>query len=169
VVFTESQNPGADLSTTNQVTLQYDPTFQSYSFSTPQTAGAQSGTLYIHQEKTIPPQPEDGTVTVAGIGMSGVGTFVKQVEPNMLLEFTPHPEYWITFGNYTQGEVMDITEISSTAQINFAPNVYSMKAILNEDNTWTIGDGAQTVGAFSRARGSKPLRNGNKLLSNGNK
>lgn len=57
----------------------------------------------------------------------------------MNLVFTPHPEYWVTFGNFVQGQVLDVEEISSCIRINFPPNISHVKATLNMDNTWTVG------------------------------
>lgn len=129
VVFIASQAWAADLSTTNQVTFTNNGAF---TFEN-QTVGAGEGNLYITEDGTIPVD-----VASVGIGMSGFGTFAVDAEPNYNLVFTPHPEYWITFGTYTQGEVMNISESTNAAQISFPANVYAMTATLNADNTWTI-------------------------------
>ena len=134
VVFNASQDWGANLSTTNQVTLTYDE--NAFTFRN-QTAGGRQGSLYITEDGTIPLQ-----VGSVGIGMSGAGTFVSQAQPNWELVFTPHPTYWITFGNYTQGQVLDTLSISNAAEIQFPDNVYDMNAILNRNNTWTIEQAA---------------------------
>jgi len=84
--------------------------------------------------------------------MSGSGTFVVQAQPNMNAIFTFHPEYWITFGNFKEGEVLDITQITNKAQITFPPNIYSMAAILNQDNTWTIKPTSQVNAEFLEAK-----------------
>lgn len=144
VLFMASQVWPADLSTTNEVTFTQKGgiyTFQS------QQKGPESGNLYIKEDSTIP----EADVAV-GVGMSGAGTFVQQGELNKTLIFTPHPEYWITFGTHTQGEVMDITDISNPAQIQFPTNVYSMTATLNADNTWTIMPTAQANARYLESR-----------------
>lgn len=130
VMFTASQTWAADLSTTNQV--QFTNLGGAYTFQN-QTQGPQQGSLYILEDNTIPPNQAS-----VGVGMSGSGTFAVQAQPNTTAIFTPHPQYWITFGNYVQGEVLDITTISSAANIVFPPSTYSMTAILNADNTWTV-------------------------------
>jgi hypothetical protein len=130
VTFNASQILPADLSTSNQVTL--NQVSGAYEFID-QTAGSRNGELYITENGTI----QLDTVSV-GIGMSGSGTFAVQGEPNMNLVFTPHPQYWCAFGTFTPGEVLDVEEITNTAQISYPPNTYAMYAILNQDNTWTI-------------------------------
>lgn len=134
VVFSGSQTWPADLSTSNQVTLTrpQSPQGAYYTF-TNQTQGANAGSLYI---------TEDGTVGLGeasvGIAMSGAGVFAVEAQPNLNLIFTPHPEYWITFGTFEQGEVLNLDEITNSQQINFPPGVYAMTATLNADNTWTV-------------------------------
>ena len=129
VEFIASQTVDADLNSTNKITLSHDD--GAYEFKNQQKEG--EGNLYIEEDGTIP----TSKVSV-GIGMSGFGTFVVQGEPNTNLIFTPHPKYWITFGSYKQGEVLDITSITNEAEISFPPNIYSMTATLNANNTWSI-------------------------------
>lgn len=130
VVFEASQVWPADLSNTNQVTFTNQG--GAYTFLN-QMAGPQQGSLFIRVDNTVPPYQ-----AAVGIGMSGAATFATQAQPNWSLVFTPHPQFWIAFGNFTQGEVLDVEAISNPAQIQFPANVYSMTATLNPDNTWTI-------------------------------
>jgi rhizosphere induced protein len=116
-----------------------------------QTAGPQQGTLYIAQDGTIP----ENTAAV-GIAMSGAGTFVVQAEPNITASFTPTPNYWITFGDYVQGQVMDIQQITSAAQIVFPVNVTSMTATLNANNSWTVQQTSLVNAALVQARRRNP-------------
>jgi hypothetical protein len=147
VIFAASQTWDADLSTTNKVTLNSNG--GAYSFQN-QTAGPAPGNLYISETGTV------AANAAVGVGMSGFGTFVVQTQPNWNLVFTPHPEYWITFGTYTQGEVMDITSVNNPAQIKFPANIYSMTAILNADNTWTIQSTSAVNAQFARDKRRYP-------------
>jgi hypothetical protein len=129
VNFYASQTPTCDLSTSNSIGLTYNRAFDFVN----QTAGIPSGSLYIKQDGTIPL----GTASV-GIGMAGAATFVVQAQPNMNLTFTPHPEYWIAFGNYKTGEALNIQEMTNAANVVFPPGIFEMTAMLNPDNSWTI-------------------------------
>ncbi len=129
VIFSPSQSWNADLTNRNAVTLAYNNFF---TFEDQHT-GPQPGSLYINSQGSVPMN----TASV-GIGMSGAGTFVEQARPNLTTVFTPHPEYWITFGLYEQGEVLDPESMNNRAIIAFPPGVYSMTAVLNQDNSWTI-------------------------------
>lgn len=153
VVMSASQYWPADLSTTNQVTLTYDAPNRAFTFAN-QTAGPQSGSLFVNQDGTIP-----SNVAAVGIGMAGFPTFVVQAQANVMATFTPNPQYWIAFGNYAQGQVVDISTMNNPAQIVFPPNVYSMTAVLNPDLSWTIAQtqflneqflAAQTAGKEAR-------------------
>jgi hypothetical protein len=130
VVFLASQAWDADLSMKNQVDFTYLANAHTFK---EQRQGPKQGSLYINEEGSIPP-----LMASVGIGMSGSGTFVRQAQPNIDLVFTPHPEYWITFGSFVQGQVLDITEITHPAALEFPPNVYELNATLNKDNTWTV-------------------------------
>ncbi|HEY0036700.1 MAG TPA: hypothetical protein VGB66_08440, partial [Longimicrobium sp.] len=147
VVFQAGQVWPADLSTRNQVTLTQEN--EVYTFEN-QTTGAATGNLYITEDPSILADQ-----VAVGVGMSGSGTFVKQGQPNWNLTFTPHPQYWIAFGSYTHGEVMDISSMSDAGLIQFPPNEYSMTVTLNPDNTWTIVPTSQANAAFLEAKRSQ--------------
>jgi hypothetical protein len=127
--FIASQVVDADLTNANEITLDYNG---GYRFTNPQV-GPIPGTLEILQDGTLP--ANDASV---GIGMSGSGTFAVQAEPRITTKFTPRPQYWIGFGNYSQGQVLDVESMTDVAQIKFPAGVYSMSATLNDDNTWSI-------------------------------
>jgi hypothetical protein len=146
VLFNATQDWPADLKTTNQVTFTKDP---AYTFKD-QTKGPQDGTLYIQQASTLPSK-----MASVGIGMSGSGVYAVQAQPNILAKFSPHPQYWITFGQFVQGEVLDIGQVvGQAANIKFPVNVYQMTAILGEDNKWTVKPTSAVNAAFLAARNS---------------
>lgn len=131
VIFEASQIWDADLATTNQVTLKMIDG-EIYTFAD-QCPGSYSGNLYILGDKTLPVREAS-----VGIGMAGAPTYVAPAQPNWEWIYTPKPLYWITFGTFDPGEVLDVESISHKARVHFPPNVYSMTAILNWDNTWTV-------------------------------
>lgn len=129
VTVEASQVLPADPTGSNSIKLIHDGF--GFSFEDPGTE-SQPGSLLIQEDATIPPN-----TAAVGIGMSGAATFMVQAQPNMNVVFTPHPEYWVAFGNFEQGEVLDVEEMTNAMQINFPPNTYHAKATLNADNTWT--------------------------------
>lgn len=131
VVFDASQIWDADLTTQNMVTLHYD---KAYTFKNLTMNPQSAGSLVVMQDYSIPLK-----MASVGVGMSGAGAFAFQAQPNTTLIFTPHPIYWVTFGKYDKGQILDTTQITNRAELAFPPNVYSMTAILNPDNTWTVG------------------------------
>ena len=132
VVVTASQYWPTDLQTNNEVTFDYDPEHQAFHFKD-QRQGPQAGSIYIQNTATIP-----ADVASVGIGMAGRPIFMVQARPNWQTIFTPHPAYWIAFGTFTQGEVINTSQMNNPAQIQFPANIYSMTAILNPDLSWTI-------------------------------
>lgn len=117
---------GADLTNYNQVGFDYDG---AYAF-TEATKGPRTGSLYVMQGPNIPPQEAH-----VGIGMSGFGTFVVPAQPNIELYFTPHPKYWVVFGDYEQGEVIDITQVTQARQVEF-DGAFDLNLTLNKQNLW---------------------------------
>lgn len=96
--------------------------------------GPKEGILYIKDDSNVPV----GTFSV-GIGMSGNGTFVQQADANLTHKFTPTPSYWVAAGDQIKvGTVLDIQTVTKTAEVKFQRGVYSMVAILTDDNTWEI-------------------------------
>ena len=148
VGFDASQVFDADVQNLNQITLSYIG--GAYSFIN-QSKGPKPGPLYIREDASIPLKKAS-----VGIGMSGAGTFVVQAQPNLTLNFTPHPRYYIAFGSYTQGEALDVGEMTNTAEIVFQQNIYSMTAILNADNSWTVDSTLSMNALLAEARSSDP-------------
>ncbi|HYF92553.1 MAG TPA: protein rhiA [Symbiobacteriaceae bacterium] len=118
---------GADLLNYNQISFDYDG---AYHFSN-LTRGPRTGSLYVMEGPDVP-----NAQAHVGVGMSGKGTFVVPAQPNIELYFTPHPKYYVVFGNYTQGEVIDITEMTKIANVQFDSTHFEVPLKLNERNLW---------------------------------
>jgi hypothetical protein len=97
----------ANLDTNNLITL--DRSGNAYTFSN-QRQGEYEGNLYIHQTGRV--QSDDASV---GIAMSGKGAFAVQSQPNMKIIMTPKPTYYIVFGYFEEGDVIDIAEVTESA------------------------------------------------------
>ncbi|MGF1766830.1 hypothetical protein L4D06_05535 [Enterovibrio makurazakiensis] len=132
VIFDASQNKPADLTENNVITLTKNQ--YGYEFDAQQT-GEPSGSLVINQDATIPSNQAS-----VGIGMSGNGTYAVQAQPNIKATFTPHPVYWLTFGTFEQGQVLDIGQITNKTELKFPPNVYEMYAELTADNKINVSE-----------------------------
>lgn len=132
MVIGAQQTWPANLTTTNQVTLTA-PAGGAVTFEH-QQAGPTLGTLTIEQDNTIP-----ANVIQVGIGMNESPSFMAPSGPNLVYNFCPSPQYWVTFGNITQGEVLEPSAMGdATQQIVFPDNVYSMTATLGANNLFTI-------------------------------
>jgi hypothetical protein len=154
VVFTGSEYVQANLSTENWITLTYDPDNKVYTF-TDQGAATEQNMLFIHESESISWATDAAAV---GIGMSGSAAFAGRAESGWTLVFAPEDfRYWVTFGgNFSQGEAIDVAELSNAAEIVFPPGVYSMTAVWNADGTWTVLPSSEALAAFSKVRGSRP-------------
>lgn len=90
------------------------------------------GKLVIEGRSGIPEM--DASI---GIAMSGSGTFAWEAEPNVSMEVEPKPEYWITYGDFRQGEVLDTRHITKKSlKIDYPRGKYGAVVVLKKDNTW---------------------------------
>ncbi len=128
-VFTASQMVPCDPAGNNNITLVYSN--GAYNF-TGLSSGGRNGTLFISGDESINPVNS----AAVGIAMSGAGTFVQPAQPNMDLVFSVTPTYWITYGNYTPGQVIQISDITHTQQLTFPTGCYELDVTLQRDNSW---------------------------------
>ncbi|WP_326777927.1 hypothetical protein [Streptomyces sp. NBC_01445] len=103
-----------------------------YGFVPASDSGTPLGGLGI---QVLPGVPDD-TASV-GIGMDGAPVFAAQAVPGAKLVFTPHPQYWITAGTFSNGEVLDVEEITNDVEIPY-DDTFSMNAVLGPNNLWTV-------------------------------
>jgi rhizosphere induced protein len=131
IVYRAIQNTPADLTKMNQIT--FDKNDYGYLY-TKQITNDYSGELTILTSTSIP--NHDASVV---IGMSGNGAFAKQATPNSTFIFEPNPQYFITFGVYQEGVVVDTSvQYGEPHKLTFPPDVYVLTATLNQDNTWIV-------------------------------
>jgi hypothetical protein len=92
------------------------------------------GTLGIYTSGNIP----NNDVSI-GIGLGDYPALVVPASPNMGYTFIPKIKYWIAYGSFIRGEVLDLNSMTVVQEINFPLNVYDLEVTLNEDKTWTVG------------------------------
>ena len=72
--------------------------------------------------------------------MSGAGTFVVPTLTNAGVEFDPKPTYWVAFGSFESSEVMDVSELTTPAQVSYPDGMTSAKAAF-DGKSWSISYG----------------------------
>lgn len=132
VIFYGGEAIPTSLSENNDITLTKEN--GNYKFVN-QRSAYQQGVLVATSDATTPVNQAS-----IGIGMSGAVSFAVQAQPNMTFQFAPRFEYWVTFGEITQGQVLEPSGIGA-AKVEFPHGIFSMNATLNPDNTWTITQG----------------------------
>ena len=96
--------------------------------------GSSSGTLKIIDDRDVPPNKYS-----VAVAMSQNGVFAVNAGPNLTHVFTPTPSYWVTaMQDIKEGDVMDIKTVTQNTELHFPPNVYSLTATLQADNTWAV-------------------------------
>ncbi len=117
VNYNAGQVLSADLRNNNAVTLTSTDGGFEFTESTQNIYGM--GSLIITEDASVPGagSGERGNV---GIGMGGVGTFVRATQPNARLQYTPSPTYYVALGAYNPGDVVSESELHVPTQVRFA-------------------------------------------------
>jgi hypothetical protein len=130
ILFYAEQAWAADPSRGDGVTLTYD---QSFTF-TNQHSGLPAGTLGITTDNRVPL----GQAAI-GFGQAGSAAFVAPAQPNFVIQFRPADvQYWVVFGDFFEGQVLNLADLTNAKKLEFRPGVTSLTATLNADNTWTV-------------------------------
>lgn len=132
VVFLPGENASTDMYGRNDITLTKQD--RNYKF-VDQKDSYQQGIMTINADAYTAIRQAS-----VGIGMSGVPTFAVQAQPNMRFWFAPRFDYWVTFGEFKQGQVLDPSTLNAV-KIEFPHGIFSMDATFNPNNTWTITQG----------------------------
>ena len=130
VMFDASESRVADLQNTSRNILTLSKENDAFLFKDAGQSG-QPGMLTIKADGSIP----NNTASV-GIGMGGKPAIALNAFANMNYQFIPHPTYWVAFGDFKQGKVIDVNRMSQTQEIVFGPNIYEKSITFNESNTW---------------------------------
>jgi len=132
VVFNAGGNARTSMTEDNEITLTKRD--RDYIFKD-QKNWYQQGALSIQTDGTTVP----GQASV-GIGWSGAVAYAVQAQPMMRYVFSPRFDYWVAFGSFQQGEVLNPSELGAV-KVEFPQGIFSMNATLNADNSWTIKRG----------------------------
>lgn len=95
----------------------------------PAAKQAEAGTIGIFADGNIP-----NSQASIGIGMNGEPAFATQALMNYNFIFEPKVRYYLVFGNYQQGVVMDLTASTDAFEIAFPKNVFEREIELGDDN-----------------------------------
>lgn len=91
------------------------------------------GLLTIKADHTIP-----NDIVSVGIGVGGKAVIAVNAFANMPYQFTPKPTYWIVFGDFVEGSVIDANRIGGAMEVVFDYNVYEKSFVFTESNVWEV-------------------------------
>ena len=130
VEFDASQVVNCDPSNINNNATLFTKEFGAYNFrDAPKPAPA--GCLGIYTDGLVP----HGLASI-GIAMSDRPAVACQATLNYTFPFTPHPRYWVAFGNFVPSEVIDVNAVTNPVEIIFPPNVFGLAVTLDGKNEW---------------------------------
>jgi len=131
ITFRATQVEPADPNGQNLIQLTEDANGAT-TFVNPSNSGA-LGSLTIEQLSNVVPNR-----TTVGIGMAGAATFLVQAAPNMTAVFTPHPNYWVVFGDYSSGDIINFEEITGAVEVAYGGALTERTASLGLDNLISV-------------------------------
>ncbi len=134
VVFHASEVRKADPSDTTQNSIAFKREGGAYHFVKSDHKTTQ-GKLGIRCDSSIPA----GKASI-GIAMSGNPAFARSADPNLQYTFGLHPKYWIAFGDFEEGEVIDLNRMTQRFEIDFPINQYQRSIRLTANNSWEAID-----------------------------
>jgi hypothetical protein len=148
VIFSASDTRSASPST-NMIPLSYNG---AYRFGA-QTAGPDPTRFYIAEDGSI---PVSSSASV-GITMSGSTVYAAQARPNTNITATPHPQYFVAYGSFEPGQVIDISTVNNPLRLDYQPGIYSLSTVLHANDTWAppVTAAARNT-AFLAAREKNP-------------
>jgi len=135
---TETYDPTNGL---NRIMLDYNGAYQ---FVEP-SKGPDPARFYLGETGNIPINSK----AAVGMTMSGSTVFAVQAMPNQSLTFSPHPKYYIAYGNYQEGDVIDVGTINNPLELPYPTGVYALTTTLNIDGSW---DQPQTLAQANAER-----------------
>lgn len=97
------------------------------------SADPEAGFLNFQTDDSVPARRLAVALTVAGRP-----AFVRPAGPNLGFTFQPDPQYWVAFGPFEAGQVLDFSEMVLTTEIVFPTGRRSAQAAFQRDCTWTV-------------------------------
>lgn len=131
VVVMASQNLPCTLQTNNEATF----TKNEFGYVLNKQVTSTVPGITILEDPSIPANSAS-----VGMSMSGAGVFAVPAQPNLTVNFSVTPTYWIAFSlqSVQKGAVLISQAVTMKQQITFPVNKYICTATLNVDNTWNI-------------------------------
>lgn len=111
-----------------KVTLDYNGAYQFVD----KVVGRDPARLYLEQSRNIPIRSSASV----GVTMSGKPVYVTQARPNNSLTFSPHPSYFLAYGTYQEGTVIDVSTVNNILELRFPTDVFNLTTTLNADDSW---------------------------------
>lgn len=133
VVTTTGQVFDADPFSTNLITFTYRQDVGAFTFLD-QREGQPAGTLVVRTDAAVPP-----LMASVGVGLSEQAAFLMPAVPNMQMVFDMRGiSYWIAFGSFKPGQVLEEDQVANAARIDFPPNIVAMDARIDAADAWHI-------------------------------
>jgi len=89
--------------------------------------------LYLSESGNIP----SASAASVGVTMAGSTIYATQAKPNQKLTFSLKPSYFLAYGSFEEGQVLNVSAINNPLQLTYPNGVYALETTLNRDYSWT--------------------------------
>jgi hypothetical protein len=134
VHFEAGEIIAADPTDAQKNRVYFDRQNGAYLFGDPAKAISPSaGALGITTSEVVPDK-----LSSVGVGINGKAALAVNATPNYLFTFVPKIKYWLAFGSFKEGVVLDLNSmVKNICEIRFPAGVYDLQVTLQENNTWS--------------------------------
>jgi hypothetical protein len=104
----------------------------------PRARAAYPGALAITCGNNVAPNE-----AAIGIGINGDPILAVPATPNYIFTFFTNLKYWVAFGDFQQGEVIDVNSMTGIYELDFSGAVHHLDITLDSSNEWNVTTLAQ--------------------------
>ena len=104
-----------------------------YTFQGKAASAGAVGTCGVNSDNTV----ENGVCSVA-ISVAGKPVAAIPIQPNSAITFTPLPKYYLSFGSFVEGTVVDVATMVNSIELDYGGlGVFNLNYTLDARNNWT--------------------------------
>lgn len=130
--FVPAQSIRADPNTAGKRSVIFRSADQGYELEAG-PAEPEAGYLNFQTDNSLPLNRMAVALTV-----SGRPAFVRPAGPNLGFTFMPEPHYWVAFGPFEAGQVLDSSELVMATEVTFPAGKRSAQAAFQRDCSWAV-------------------------------
>jgi hypothetical protein len=146
VVWSGGGDIDVDPDDKDQCTVIFDYAGGDWQLSYDQVSVPTPGKLTVNDTTSIPPYDEQPSTIALAIAGGGTDTGLQPLPaigdfagPNMHQIFTLHPTYFVAAGNFKQGQMVDLNNVTNVYPVSYTGGQTDASVYLDDSNKWHTG------------------------------